>query len=538
MGEKFLQTTGTLVPANEPVNPLAQSTQNSEQSTIQSAGTSAPQNLPAATEVPIGILEVPVGVWGSRRAVSATGQLGKTEVFDEETCTVIVFPHGAVIRLSTAVAPGQMMMIANRQSSEVVPCRVVKARHYSSVRGYAEIEFFRSTNAFWGAYTPQGIMKLTPRTSSAKSDKSFEDFWMSSLGNEAVHIPAIAAAVSDLAVQNRVTPIAANRAQRVMAPAASDLRSEAAKRKVSARSPLPSRAATNPGKLAVPSAPAHRLDDSVNERSWILELLSAMRDQVTSLPATARSASPKPSMAFAWVTALCLLLASGTGIYLRHRAASQLDAGTQSNPAPAASTDLSAANIAQTAQPENSSATPVPDLPVAKPENFPGSRDRDFAYNARSSQPPSKIPSVEQKLLSRKPLSAPVVVRHSAAALGHEAPPDLAKSDSSNIDAHAMQSVFAAFLPPGGRVKEPQVITQSAPIYPIGAKQAHIEGQVTIEAVIDITGKLTDMKVVSGEPLLQQAALDSLRTWKYAPGYLNDQPIPVKTSVIVKFRLH
>jgi protein TonB len=45
------------------------------------------------------------------------------------------------------------------------------------------------------------------------------------------------------------------------------------------------------------------------------------------------------------------------------------------------------------------------------------------------------------------------------------------------------------------------------------------------------------MTVVSGAPLLQQAALDSLRTWKYQPGYLNEKPVPTKTSITVNFRL-
>ena len=69
------------------------------------------------------------------------------------------------------------------------------------------------------------------------------------------------------------------------------------------------------------------------------------------------------------------------------------------------------------------------------------------------------------------------------------------------------------------------------------ARQAHVEGQVTIEAVIDTTGKLTNMTVISGPPLLQQAAIDSLRTWKYQPGYLNEKPVPTKTSITVNFRL-
>jgi periplasmic protein TonB len=86
-------------------------------------------------------------------------------------------------------------------------------------------------------------------------------------------------------------------------------------------------------------------------------------------------------------------------------------------------------------------------------------------------------------------------------------------------------------------MKEAQLILKSAPNYPIAAKQVRVEGDVTVEAVIDITGKLTNMKVLSGQPLLRQAALDSLRTWKYEPAYLNDKPMPVQTSITVKFRL-
>ena len=86
-------------------------------------------------------------------------------------------------------------------------------------------------------------------------------------------------------------------------------------------------------------------------------------------------------------------------------------------------------------------------------------------------------------------------------------------------------------------MKEPELLVSSAPIYPAMARQAQVEGQVVIDAVIDTTGKLTNMTVVSGPALLQQAALDSLRTWKYQPGYLNEKPVPTKTSITVNFRL-
>ena len=107
----------------------------------------------------------------------------------------------------------------------------------------------------------------------------------------------------------------------------------------------------------------------------------------------------------------------------------------------------------------------------------------------------------------------------------------------SNTGVGPLQGVLATLPSRGGEAKGPELLVSSAPIYPAMARQAHMEGQVTIDAVIDTTGKLTNMTVVSGPPLLRQAAIDSLRTWKYQPGYLNEKPVPTKTSIIVNFRL-
>jgi protein TonB len=60
---------------------------------------------------------------------------------------------------------------------------------------------------------------------------------------------------------------------------------------------------------------------------------------------------------------------------------------------------------------------------------------------------------------------------------------------------------------------------------------------VSIDAVIDSKGNDVEMQVVSGPPLLIDAALNAVREWKYEPTYLNDQPVPVRLIVIVVFRL-
>ena len=89
----------------------------------------------------------------------------------------------------------------------------------------------------------------------------------------------------------------------------------------------------------------------------------------------------------------------------------------------------------------------------------------------------------------------------------------------------------------GGRIKEPRKVYAPAPQYPVLAKQAHIEGAVVIEAIIDASGNVVQAKVVSGHPLLMQAALDAVRQWKFEPTYLNDEPVPVDLIVTVEFHL-
>jgi protein TonB len=90
----------------------------------------------------------------------------------------------------------------------------------------------------------------------------------------------------------------------------------------------------------------------------------------------------------------------------------------------------------------------------------------------------------------------------------------------------------------GGRVRPPKVIVQVRPDFPVLAKQARIQGQVQIDAVLDEQGNVIDMKVVSGPPLLYQAALDALKKWKYEPTYLNDQPIAVQMIVTITFQFN
>lgn len=90
----------------------------------------------------------------------------------------------------------------------------------------------------------------------------------------------------------------------------------------------------------------------------------------------------------------------------------------------------------------------------------------------------------------------------------------------------------------GGRVRRPQVIKQVTPRYPPLARDAHIVGEVVIDAVLDEHGNVTEMKVLSGPPLFYNSAMEALREWKYEPTYLNDEPVSVQLIVTITFRLN
>lgn len=68
------------------------------------------------------------------------------------------------------------------------------------------------------------------------------------------------------------------------------------------------------------------------------------------------------------------------------------------------------------------------------------------------------------------------------------------------------------------------------------AKQEHISGSVKIDALIDTSGNVAAVNVLSGPPILRRAALDAVRQWKYSPAQLNGQPTSMHLTVIVQFR--
>lgn len=83
----------------------------------------------------------------------------------------------------------------------------------------------------------------------------------------------------------------------------------------------------------------------------------------------------------------------------------------------------------------------------------------------------------------------------------------------------------------------PKKVRDVAPEYPAIARSAQVEGIVIIEAVIAVDGSIRDARVLRSQPLLDRAAVDAVRQWRYEPTRLNGVPVPVIVTVTVQFRL-
>lgn len=87
-----------------------------------------------------------------------------------------------------------------------------------------------------------------------------------------------------------------------------------------------------------------------------------------------------------------------------------------------------------------------------------------------------------------------------------------------------------------GPVQAARLIHRVEPAYPALARQMRVSGTVELSGLIGADGRIRELHVVSGHPLLAGAALDAVRQWQYAPTLLNGKAMEVVTTITVVFR--
>jgi protein TonB len=237
--------------------------------------------------------------------------------------------------------------------------------------------------------------------------------------------------------------------------------------------------------------------------------------------------SHKKVATFAAVGAVALLLVGGTFGYMKMRpktVAPNPAAGSQTTmtnmESPAAATTAQTAAAVATAPAANTPTAATPAIPL---------RTQSDAMNQQLNAP-SRI-SGDLKALT-----------------GKVAPPS---SDFGAGGVEGMGGGRVVFGQSGPKVKVEAakkvsissgvavglLVQKTAPVYPPLAKAAHISGTVVVQATISKTGGVGNLRVVSGQPMLRQAALDAVKKWRFRPYLLDGQPVETDTTVSVSFAM-
>jgi periplasmic protein TonB len=465
--------------------------------------------------------EVPVVVHASRYSTATPNAAKRLAPVHEETHTVIVFPQGAVIRLSASVTAGEMVVLTNQRSGADVICRVAEVKTQPGIQSYVNLEFRQRAPGFWGdcfpeagpsehlSFPPAGAAPAPVDTPTGAQPTREKISAAPKLQEDAVS--AMSAAAEPGA---HLAPFPAS----IPTPAA-----EAVEKESTAGAPSPGIAKTGPAQPA-------RMQESP-------KLLAPQFGVSES------SSGSKKVLLIAAGVVLAIAVTGGAMLYRQ-----------ESKPAP----ELSAASMPQNVTPQTEdslpaeAASPEPAASAAAPLPADAAADTSEVNPVappaepaprRAASAPSTIATrahaARRARFASAKLGAPLL-KGRAAPLPSQPPAIPAASAGANLLA-AVQDATAPASPapvPGGQVQLPKLVSSPAPVYPDLARTDSVQGVVVIDALVDAQGRVSAMKVLSGPGILQRAAMDALRKWKYQPGRLNGQPIAMHTRVRVDFLLH
>lgn len=490
----------------------------------QAAQTAGAQ--PSSRTDAVGV-EIPVVVYASRYSATGRGLSKPLQPVREETRTVIVFPQGAVVRLSASLVVGEMVVLTNQLTGADVLCRVDTVKAQSGIQNYVDLEFTQRAPSFWGAVTPD----LSARIEGPVSEPA---------SGSVVTIPVVSTSIE------QPPPPSPPATERVSAaPASATPVADTLPAVVPAAAPSP-KLATFPARSVALPVSNSTLGLGAPPRVAQFGQPKLADNQVASTNQESPG-SKKAIWAAAGAAAAVVVVGLTAGGFLLGRRGGSATPPVQIAFAPP-------------------SAPVQPPAPGALDQPRPPAAAEPAAGNSAASEPtvaqrpPSRADSdagaaTHFSTVHVAKLAAPIA-KAPAVARSSEPPPALVTQGSSALEnmigASLLSGAPRSDAPPppgappigsqpeatGGHLQPPKVVSSPPPVYPTDARARNIEGVVVVDILVDTTGKIAETKVLSGPPMLQQAALDALRRWRYQPAQLNGQVIPIHTKVDINFALH
>jgi len=255
------------------------------------------------------------------------------------------------------------------------------------------------------------------------------------------------------------------------------------------------------------------------------------------------------------IIAAVVLLASSAG-YLSWKNVNGSKSSASAATTPAASSPLASSSAAEpsaphaataAAQPEETDINLSPSVPASHASTPPPSTATKPGAKPSAGVPEDSDsePEVTQRLIVKsdsRRLAAPANAPESESV-----PAPSAIGMGTSADTKSLASISSAGVKPSNPtaqllrvsqgVMEGLVLKRVQPRYPSQALQMRIQGPVQLQATISKTGDIENLKVVSGDAVLSRAAVEAVRQWKYKPYYLNGDPVPIETQILVNFKL-
>ncbi len=176
-------------------------------------------------------------------------------------------------------------------------------------------------------------------------------------------------------------------------------------------------------------------------------------------------------------------------------------------------------------------------VPAKQPE--PSSPRRPAIANLKMSSPSAP----NQSLANSSDGSAPLTEIASVGTTDSTTPAGLLTSSgrTSRPPTPPPPAFATAVTAPVGApktIRDPKLLSTTKLVYPLTAKQSNVQGNVTVLANIDENGNVVSAKAMNGPLLLRQAAVDSVKQWKYSPGTSDGKPVASQVTVGVDFKLN
>jgi protein TonB len=206
-------------------------------------------------------------------------------------------------------------------------------------------------------------------------------------------------------------------------------------------------------------------------------------------------------------------------------------------------------------------------IPLIYPEALPKAAMQMALLSPPPPPPPPPPPAAAAEVqhvvahvhseMMNNQLTAPTRIPHEIKMVAEKEPPPSSGfgvaggfGDSSGSANGVMGGIFGGSAPaPVVKAATPKKVTISAgvmvgmllqktqPIYPPIAKAARVEGTVVLQATISKAGTIENLRVISGPAMLQPSAVSAVKSWRYKPYLLNNEPVEVETTVNVIFTL-